>query len=383
MEEILVSVICITYNQEQYIRDCIEGMLMQKTDFNYEIIIHDDASTDNTASIIREYKEKYPDMIKAIYQKENQYSKGNSVVDIVAAVTCGKYIAQCEGDDYWIDEYKLKRQVEYLENHPDCAICFHNAKMLDMCTGELFEEWCWNQGGHGENIYTGGGIYSTREMLELGCAPWASYVYRKKDYPQINLSSSKIKFADMPLFAYLASKGYGYCCCETMSIYRRNVPNSITTKAVEGTKRFNEWLMVNIEMDEKFDRYFDYRYHELFQLKIENCKKGIMLFKLEDIKKLENKVHKIYIYGAGRCGKLCAADMLENRIPLEGFIISNLEEKGKSKIPIWHLNEITEKEKIGIVVAVGQKNRIEIIKELKIQGIHNYCVGCVEEYLSY
>ena len=101
-EDILVSISCITYNHEKYIRDALEGFLMQKTDFKYEILIHDDASTDNTAKIIREYEEKYPDLIKPIYQKENQWSKGNyrisSTFNIPRAK--GKYIAFCEGDDF-------------------------------------------------------------------------------------------------------------------------------------------------------------------------------------------------------------------------------------------------------------------------------------------
>ena len=115
--EILVSICCITYNHEKYIRDAIEGFLMQKTDFPFEVLIHDDASTDGTADIIREYETKYPDIIKPIYQTENQYSKG---IKISATYNYprakGKYIALCEGDDYWIDPYKLQKQVDFLEH---------------------------------------------------------------------------------------------------------------------------------------------------------------------------------------------------------------------------------------------------------------------------
>ena len=119
---VLVSICCITYNQEAYIRDALEGFVKQKTNFRYEVLIHDDASTDRTAEIIREYEEKYPDLIKPILQTVNQYSLGLTNVsgtwNFPRAVKNGsKYIAMCEGDDYWIDEHKLQRQVDYLEAH--------------------------------------------------------------------------------------------------------------------------------------------------------------------------------------------------------------------------------------------------------------------------
>ena len=118
-KKIMVSICCITYNQEQYIAQTIESFLMQKVDFKYEILINDDASTDRTADIIREYEKKYPDIIKPIYQSINQYSRGitNPSGAFNYPRASGKYIAMCEGDDYWTDIYKLKKQVDFLENH--------------------------------------------------------------------------------------------------------------------------------------------------------------------------------------------------------------------------------------------------------------------------
>lgn len=92
-DEIMVSVICTAYNHEKYIRQCLDGFVMQKTNFKYEVIVHDDASTDNTAEIIREYEKKYPEIIKPIYQKENQYSKGVSIGKIIYPLCQGKYLA--------------------------------------------------------------------------------------------------------------------------------------------------------------------------------------------------------------------------------------------------------------------------------------------------
>jgi glycosyltransferase involved in cell wall biosynthesis len=125
----LVSIMCFTYNHVSFIRQCLDGFIMQKTNFPIEAIIHDDASTDGTADIIREYEKKYPDIIKPIYQKENQYSKGLDILTPVSRKFRGKYIALCEGDDYWTDEYKLQKQVDFLEENEDFSICFHPVKV--------------------------------------------------------------------------------------------------------------------------------------------------------------------------------------------------------------------------------------------------------------
>lgn len=126
----LVSVRCITYNHEPYIAQALDGFLMQKTNFPFEIIVHDDASPDKTADIIREYEKRFPNIIKPIYQTENQYSKRDgSVGRIVNAACKGKYIAFCEGDDYWIEENKLQMQVDFLENNPEYGMCYTKANV--------------------------------------------------------------------------------------------------------------------------------------------------------------------------------------------------------------------------------------------------------------
>ena len=119
MKSPVVSVICCTYNHEPYIRQCLEGFMMQKTDFPFEVLVHDDASTDNTSSIVKEFEAKFPDIIKPIYQLENQYHKK---IDILTTYLFsrakGRYIALCEGDDYWTDPLKLQKQVDFLEQNP-------------------------------------------------------------------------------------------------------------------------------------------------------------------------------------------------------------------------------------------------------------------------
>ena len=127
-QPLMVTIRCAVYNHEQYIRKCLEGFVMQKTNFKFEAIVHDDVSTDGSVAIIKEYAEKYPDIIKPIFEKENQYSKHDgSLGRIMDENSHGKYIAFCEGDDYWTDPLKLQKQIDFLESHPDYSLCFHNA----------------------------------------------------------------------------------------------------------------------------------------------------------------------------------------------------------------------------------------------------------------
>lgn len=121
----LVSVYCMTYNQVNTIAQAIQGVIMQKTDFPFELIVHDDASTDGTAEVVREYAEKYPDIIKPIFQTENQFFNCNLIETYIHPASKGKYIAICEGDDFWTDEDKLQLQVDCMQEHPDCSMCFH------------------------------------------------------------------------------------------------------------------------------------------------------------------------------------------------------------------------------------------------------------------
>lgn len=125
-DEIIVSISCITYNHAPYIRQCLDGFMMQQTDFAFEVLIHDDASTDGTTDIIKEYEAKYPNIIKPMYEEENQWVKGRrgSVVFNIPRAK-GKYIAMCEGDDYWTDPLKLQKQVDFLEENRDYVLTTH------------------------------------------------------------------------------------------------------------------------------------------------------------------------------------------------------------------------------------------------------------------
>jgi len=146
MNDVIVSVCCITYNHQKYIKRAIDGFLMQKTNFKYEILINDDASTDGTSEIIKEYESKYPELIRAIIQKENKCKKGmdegyfygfEPFCQELFPMAKGKYLALCEGDDYWVDQNKLQKQVEYMDKHRSirCVITARNMLMEE--TGKM------------------------------------------------------------------------------------------------------------------------------------------------------------------------------------------------------------------------------------------------------
>lgn len=143
---IMVTIRCMTYNHEPYIRQCLEGFIKQKTDFNYIAIVHDDASTDNTATIIREFAKRYPDIIKPIYEERNLFQNGkwNQLRQIIDDKTKSKYIAFCEGDDYWTDPLKLQKQVDFLEANPDYGMVY---------TGHLRYIQNENKFVKGKNVY--------------------------------------------------------------------------------------------------------------------------------------------------------------------------------------------------------------------------------------
>ena len=214
MNEIQVSIRCFAYNHERFIRQCLEGFVMQKTDFRFEAIVHDDASTDNTAAIIREYAEKYPDIIKPIYETENQYSKHDgSLTRIMNAHTRGKYVAMCEGDDYWTDPYKLQKQVDFLESHPDYVMC-----------SSRWDEYFENEKRFSPDIPgyvpAEGLSYSLDDLIRgLWCFQPLTVVYRRSALDMTRYSQYR-PAKDITLFYLLLTKGKGFCFNDSMAVYR-------------------------------------------------------------------------------------------------------------------------------------------------------------------
>ncbi|MEG1580715.1 MAG: glycosyltransferase [Bacteroidaceae bacterium] len=138
LNDIKVSVLCTAYNHAPYLKQCLDGFVMQKTNFRFEVIINDDASTDDSASIIAQYEANYPDLIKPIYQKVNQYSQKIDLYQtILFPKMKGQYVAICEGDDYWTDPYKLQKQVDILDAEKECVLVYTNFNTYQQESKEL------------------------------------------------------------------------------------------------------------------------------------------------------------------------------------------------------------------------------------------------------
>jgi len=220
LESPLVSIECITYNHEKYIADTLDGFFMQVTDFPFEVIVHDDASTDKTADIIREYEVKYPGIIKPIYEDENQYSKHNGALErIINAQLKGKYIAICEGDDYWIDSLKLQKQVNLLEAHPDYGMCYGRAQVFSEKFGQLTNNIWGSQNN---------GIIDLLTKQVVGI-PTLTICFRKEIFDEYiqNVDPSKKGWllGDYPLTLWFALKSRIFFMNEILAVYR-DIPNS-------------------------------------------------------------------------------------------------------------------------------------------------------------
>lgn len=207
---LMVTIRCMTYNHESYIRQCLEGFVMQKTDFRFEAVVHDDASTDGTAVIIQEYAEKYPDIIKPIYETENQYSKGNgSLKRIMEAHTHGKYVAMCEGDDYWTDPLKLQKQVDFLESHPEHVMCSHFWNEYIQQTGEM------NTCRRVESKdYSLANLINEEWLFQPLTVVYRRSAFDLSEYDKYGASR------DIVMFYELLKHGKGFCFPDIMGVYR-------------------------------------------------------------------------------------------------------------------------------------------------------------------
>ena len=210
--QIIVTIRCAAFNHGQYIRQTLDGFVMQKTNFVFEAIVHDDASTDNTADIIREYAEKYPDIIKPFFEKENQYSKGGKEIErIFEENSRGKYMVICEGDDFWTDSLKLQKQVDFLESHPEYNLVCHDWNILK--DGQILPSPIC-------------GIYTKPFSFTFASLPWiwitktVTTMYRASAVIETTLLH-KFKYSRDVHFVYFALKGSkGYYMPEVMATYR-------------------------------------------------------------------------------------------------------------------------------------------------------------------
>lgn len=231
---IFVSIICLTYNHEKYIKDALDGFVNQKTKYAYEIIIHDDCSTDNTASIIKEYCEKYPNLFVPIYEKENIYSQlrksGRGLIkEICFPKVRGKYICFCEGDDYWNDPYLIEKKVNFLENHSEYCAYLHRTRYFD-CENNSFIGY--SNSSEEEYEFT----FEDAIYLKSHTTGW---MIRTEIYqcPISDKISFIRNFSDQKLALWSTFYGRVYYTPEVMSVWRKNVEGSWTKRNINGGKK--------------------------------------------------------------------------------------------------------------------------------------------------
>lgn len=214
-KNIIVSIVCITYNHEPYLHDALEGFLMQKTTFPFEIILAEDCSTDGTRSICEVYAEKYPDTIRYIWSENNVGAVENEARALRSAK--GKYIALCEGDDYWTDPLKLQKQVDFMEAHPEYSVTFHRYKIHY----EDADVW---KDDYAEKLFIGSEMNGVDITIEQSLNVWLTQyltaVFRKDCYDYTWADRYKW-YRDSHMFYHLMTRGKAYLFAFKGGVYRR------------------------------------------------------------------------------------------------------------------------------------------------------------------
>lgn len=259
-DKIMVSILCLAYNHEKYIKDALDSFINQKVNFKYEIIINDDCSTDSTAQIIKEYAERYPQIIKPIFQKENQYSKHRRMlIDILMPQAKGKYFAICEGDDYWTDTNKLQKQFDFMEANDEYSMCVTNAIIVDNNKNKV------------------GKINTVDNNMTLTCE---DFILGGGEYVATNSIFSRTEYIEqLPTYfnnfsidylwqIFLSSIGKTYCFKEPMSAYRINTGSSWTDKIINDESKN---ISINKEIVKKLreiNKYTNEKYNDAINKKI-------------------------------------------------------------------------------------------------------------------
>lgn len=398
----LVSIWCVTYNHAPYIRDAIEGFLMQKTTFPFEIVIHDDASTDGTTEILKEYEEKYPHLFNILYEEENTYNRKDRAqmyYGIKKRELRGKYVALCEGDDYWTNPNKLQMQIDYMEAHDDCMMTTHNAQKIHFAENRVKLMKPYEETGR-----------LTDEQVirqSYGMTPTASFVVRKEAFLMKDFFL-ECGIGDWTLQLNCISMGYIYHFADVMSVYRYLHEGSWSSGVRDVAKKYIPHcirmiiflLKYNEYTNEKHKRWIYHRIHcyighisfsskeitdeefeetiDVFITENEDQNRDIVLnicniaknikkrnFYTKEFQQFHNPRKAVVIWGAGVYGEECTKQFQELGINILGYVVSKREENkvflGK---PIWEPNELRNIGKeFEIVVAV----RVNLWQEIQFE----------------
>lgn len=409
----MVSIWCSTYNHENFIRDAIEGFLSQKVNFSYEIVIHDDASTDHTPVILDEYEKKYPDRIRVIYEKENIWNKKNRVQilqEIKRKELRGKYVAFCEGDDYWIDADKLQEQVDYMEKHPKCVMVAHGCRREDFVKGNSSEY----------RPFWESRVLKPEDIIlqKTGNLPTASLVI-KREIVLLDERFPACDVGDISLQLYAVSKGEIYYIDKVMSVYRYMHEGSWSKEYYSDVLMSWKHRLGMVEFLKEYDEYTERRFHEYIKMKArtylyrffmldKQIETDMLLKYAEDLNRMTNKKYDKYIrkqvnwfrtlnetfyisqeikdylerkeyvvlMGTGEYSKKMTQKLTYEDIHIDGYVVSDGQKvsKDSSTKPIWTLKDYPYKwEDTGLLIAVNPGFQTDIEKTLERMKIIDYC----------
>jgi len=270
MEE-TVSIYMLCYNHSKWVEQAILGVLKQKTNFKFKLYIHDDASTDNTADIIKKYAEKYSEIIVATLQEKNIYSRygGARISEIISAQMKGKFICCCEGDDYWIDEYKLQKQYDYMSTNTNCTYCFTNAIMVNTESkyqNDFFGHYYWKDKEIIKKLKNNSD-FSTEEILKIGFTPTASVMIPRKVYLKTKTFPHQL---DLEIRLIATEMGYAHYINEKMTAYRVGNPKSASGSASESFEKYKkEFCNLHKAIYDEFNEFTNYKYRNTVNLVID------------------------------------------------------------------------------------------------------------------
>lgn len=405
-----ITIFCLTYNHVQYIRDAFEGFLNQKTQFTFNIFVYDDASTDGTSDIVREYKDKYPDIFNIYISEKNLYKATNReiiMMELYEKYIRGKYVAWCEGDDYWIDPYKLQLQVQYMEEHPECSMTAHGAVWLDCQNNKKKDYLPFEE----EKDLTAEEII----LQPTGNLSTASLVMQRKifmrdvDYPRCGVM-------DRPLQLYALYHGKIHFFSKIMSVYRYMHEGSWS---MEVQRKFCDEMLHYYDMIrflKEYDSYTHQEYHKYIRrdiisylyvgvnsfLKMKEsdyrfeCKKldvktdskyhnyltqqcrvfswfkGEYILSKEEREQINNNTH-VVIMGVGEYSHYVEKILSKNQVTYSGYIVSYKQDAYSNSKSIWQLADYPyEKEKTLVIVGIHQKSEESVLKVLEDNHFNNF-----------
>jgi glycosyltransferase involved in cell wall biosynthesis len=299
-DDVKVSIICNTYNHERYIRQCLNGFLIQEADFEYEILIHDDASADGTAAIIKEYERDNP-KIKGVYQNVNQLSNGFSIMTFQIQRAKGKYIAICEGDDYWTDPHKLDKQVALMESEPEYGMCYTQCKYYFQDRDEFSKRTI------------GGTFTSFRDIMLNYYIPTASVMVRKdlleRYYSETREERKKWIIGDYPKALWFALNSKIYASSECTTVYR------VLANSASHFKTYDEY-------EAFFKSSYNVAAYFIGCSKFENTEKKDLMRKLDDNHRRRMLSYAIK-YGNAETATHCYSSIEEKGVKdiIKGLII--------------------------------------------------------------